>query len=50
MRQICHAHREAATRAGYVQKAEVRTKIPFNTTARSKQHVRDLSLILGSNN
>jgi len=26
--------------AGYVQKAEARKNIPFDTTARSKQHVR----------
>jgi len=26
--------------AGYVQKAEARKNIPFDTTARNKQHVR----------
>ena len=26
--------------AGYVQKAEARINIPFDTTARNKQHVR----------
>ena len=30
--------------AGYVQKAEARKNIPFDTTARRKQHVRVVQL------